>query len=361
MKKIALLIPSLQAGGMERVMAELSRYFASKPDTDIHLVIYGKSREIFYPVPENITVHKPSFEFSNRLRFYFTIRTMLYLRRTVTAIAPDSVLSFGEYWNSFVLLSLLGLKVPVYVSDRSQPDKSLGLLQDYLRRMLYPGAKGVIAQTLRAKEIYYANYRHENITVIGNPIRFIENGELTDTKRENIVLMVGRLINTKHQDRLVRIFLEIGKPGWKLVLVGYDHLKQVNSKKLEQLIKNAGAEDRIILKGKRDDVDQFYLRSKVFAFTSSSEGFPNAIGEALSAGLPVIAYDCTAGPSEMIADGENGFLVPVFEDEIFKEKLVELMEDDKKRAIMGKKAKNTIRAFERDVIAEQFWNFVTKG
>ena len=133
--------------------------------------------------------------------------------------------------------------------------------------------------------------------------------------------MVGRLIKTKHQDRLIEMFLELDYPGWKLALVGYDDLYQDNFKRLQAIIDQNNSQDKVVLVGREVDVDSFYRRSKIFAFTSSSEGFPNVIGEAISAGLPVVSYDCIAGPSELITQDQNGFLVPVFDDEQFREKL----------------------------------------
>ncbi|MDZ7634136.1 MAG: glycosyltransferase [Bacteroidales bacterium] len=81
-------------------------------------------------------------------------------------------------------------------------------------------------------------------------------------------------------------------------------------------------------KGYQSDTDNYYRRSRIFAFMSSSEGFPNVLGEALSAGLPVVSYDCLAGPSDLISDGDNGFLIPLFDRELFKEKLTLLMAND---------------------------------
>jgi len=358
-KRICLVIPSLQAGGMERVMSELAWYFSKKKELELHLLLYGKTREIFYSLPENIIIYKPAFPFNNSFRFYYTLKTIIYLRTTVNLINPDSILSFGEYWNSFVLLSLLFKKYPVFISERSQPDKSLGKFQDHLRKWLYPKSSGVILQSQKAKQIYQANFKGLNIRVIGNPIRNIRSN--SDIIRENQILMVGRLIRSKHQDNLIKIFASINNKDWKLVLVGYDHLKQNNMNLLKKLALECGVEDRVVFAGKQNDVDTYYLSSKIFAFTSSSEGFPNAIGEAMAAGLPVVAYDCVAGPSEMIRDGENGFLVPVFDDTLFAEKLNHLMLDEAVRERLGKKGNEDIKKFNIQAIGEQFYQFIISG
>ncbi len=354
--KLCLVIPSLQAGGMERVMSELAAYFCTLKHLEVHLVIYGKNCEIFYSLPPDIIIHKPGFAFNDRLRFLFTIRRMLYLRREIRRISPDSILSFGEVWNSFVLLALAGLPFKIYISDRCSPARTYGTLHTFLRKILYPRATGIIAQTVKARELYSTQFRHKNITVIGNPIKEFDPGSISE--KENIVLMVGRLILSKNQDKLIELFLRIGMPDWRLVLVGYDHLKQNTTETLQKIIADNNAEDRIILAGKQENVSSFYRRSRIFAFPSSSEGFPNAIGEAMSAGLPVVAFDCIAGPSEMIKDNWNGFLVPVNDFALFQNRLESLMKDNDLRELFGKRAIHDVKAFSADIICRRYYSFI---
>lgn len=358
MKNICLIIPSLQAGGMERVMSELAWYFSDRNDIELHLILYGINRDIFYPIPETTSFHKPTFEFDNSRRFRSTLRTLKFLRKTIKSLKPDTILSFGEYWNSFVLLALLGLPYPVFVSDRCQPDKPMGKLHTKLRRCLYPRAKGIIAQTKRAKEIYATQFFHENVMVIGNPVRHIKNNGQKITK-DNIILSVGRLIHSKHYDQLIKMFININQQGWKLVIVGDDALKQQNMIRLKKLVKHHNAADRIILAGRQSNVECFYLKSKVFAFTSSSEGFPNVIGEAMSAGIPVISFDCVAGPSDMISNGKNGFLIPLFDYKAFESKLEMLMQDEELRARLGASARVSIQQFAVASVGEKFYQFIT--
>lgn len=357
MKKICLIIPSLQCGGMERVMSELISYFAMRKEVKVRLILYGKKRKIFFSLPDNIKIYKPNFLFSDYPRMISSLKTLFFIRKTVKKINPDTILSFGEYWNNFVLLSLLGLKFPVFVSDRCQPDKSLGKFHDQLRKWLYPTASGIIAQTIMAKKIYKHQNLNNNIRVIGNPIYQISlNGELE--RKENIILTVGRLIESKHHDRLIKIFKQISLLGWKLVIVGGDALKQTGMKKLKILIKKLDMEDKVELTGAVSDIASYYHKSKIFAFTSSSEGFPNVIGEAMSAGLPVIAYDCVAGPSDLVVDGETGFLVSTFKDIEYAKKLELLAKDVNLRERMGSNGRERVNKFKVDNVAEEFYWFI---
>lgn len=357
--RICLAIPSLQPGGMERVMSVLANNFAQRPNVEVHLMMFGREREIFYDISKSIIVHKPEFVFSNKHRTLSTFKTIAFIRKEIRRIKPDSILSFGDYWNSLVLLSCLGLKYPVFVSDRGRPCVDSNKKQHLLRKYLYPTAKGVIAQTEKAKVIYQSIYKNDNMTIIGNPINQLDVS-FPDAQREKIVLSVGRLQNTKNYDRLIRTFSEIDKSDWKLIIVGGDTMKQSNYSLLSKMIAELGMQDRIILAGNQKNVQDYYLKSSIFAFLSSSEGFPNVVGEAMAAGLPVVSYDCVAGPSEMIEDGENGFLVPVFDDEMMKEKIVYLMEHEEERLRMGEYARNSIKMFDKDIICQKFFDFITK-
>lgn len=356
--KIVFVIPSLGSGGMERVMSELVTYFFKKEGVECYLILYGKTREIFYDIPKNTGVYKPNFEFNDRNRSWMTLKTMVFLRKTIKRINPDVVLSFGEVWNNLVLLSLRGLKYPVFISDRCTPEKKFSTFHNYLRKWLYPKAKGIIAQTEKAKQLYKTQFKNKNVQVIGNPIRSIVKNEPID--REKIVISIGRLIDTKHFDRLIQIFKNADSPIWKLIIIGGDAIKQKNRDKLQKMINAEGLQKRVLLEGTQSNVDEYLLRASIFAFTSSSEGFPNVIGEAMSAGLPVIAYDCVAGPAEMIQDGKNGYLIPLFEDELFREKLVYLMSHSEERTSMGLYAKESIQKYSIDIIGQRYYDLMFK-
>lgn len=357
-KKLCLVIPSLQAGGMERVMSELARYFCKKNQLNVFLILYGKKPELFYDVPDNLFIYRPSTIFSVQFRFISTLDRFLFLRRTVKKIDPHFILSFGEYWNSFVILALIGLSYPIYISDRCSPAKKYNIFHTFLRRWLYPKSAGIIAQTEKARRLFQSNFRHDNIVVIGNPIKPISDNSVSKKK---IVLTVGRLINSKNHDKLIELFCKINAIDWKLIIIGGDSLNQSNMSRLKNLISSLNAESKVTLMGYRVDLDVFYQQSSIFAFTSVSEGFPNVIGEAMSAGLPVISFDCIAGPSEMITDGVDGYLIPVNNFSLFLERLNQLMTDVTLCREMGLNAKKSIKRFSSDSIGDKYYKFITTG
>lgn len=355
-KRLCLLISTMGPGGMQRVMSVLANQFVADEETEVHLILYGISKEIFYPLKPEVIIHVPSFRFSNKKRFYNTIKTLFFVRRRIKALKPDSILSYGEYWNSFILISLLGFSFPVFISDRCQPDKSLGTFHNWLRKILYPRAKGIVAQTETAKSIYREMLKHPNIRVIGNPIQ--NPGFINEIEKENIVLTIGRLIPSKHHDLLIDIFLESYQPGWKLVIVGGDVAYENRMKVLTDKIRFLNAEDKVILAGNTKNVADYYQKSKIFAFASSSEGFPNVIGEAMAAGIPVVAFDCVAGPSDLIVNGVTGFLIPLYDKAEYVEKLTLLMCNEQLQIKMGDASMTVIRKFTAENISQKYYNFV---
>jgi GalNAc-alpha-(1->4)-GalNAc-alpha-(1->3)-diNAcBac-PP-undecaprenol alpha-1,4-N-acetyl-D-galactosaminyltransferase len=99
-KTIAFLIQSLQPGGMERVMSEIIEFCSRKPEVELHLVLFGIKREIFYEIPKSVLIHKPDFEFENTKRFWHTLKTIYFIRKTIKKINLNTVLSFGELWTN---------------------------------------------------------------------------------------------------------------------------------------------------------------------------------------------------------------------------------------------------------------------
>jgi glycosyltransferase involved in cell wall biosynthesis len=356
--RICCIIPSLNAGGMERVMSELLEYFAGIRNTDMHLVMYGKYPSIFYPMPKNLTIHKPGFNFNDTKRLWYTIKTISFIRKTIKTINPDTILSFGELWNSLVLISLAGTGYPVYISDRCQPNRPFGFMHGFLRKVFYPQAKGIISQTTQAKEIYFRKFKHPNISVIGNPIR-LPGFDQNDSHRDQSILTVGRLIHSKHHDRLITMFGNLDTPGWKLKIVGGNALRQDNFSKLTQLVTRMGLDDRVLLTGEVKNVAEYYQTCRIFAFTSSSEGFPNVVLEALAYGMPVVAYDCTTGPSEMVIDGYNGYLVPLHDEETFSKRLQTLVDNPELLIQMSENASRSVEQFDMANVGEKFHYFIT--
>ena len=94
--------------------------------------------------------------------------------------------------------------------------------------------------------------------------------------------------------------------------------------------------------------------ASIYLMTSMMEGFPLAIVEAMTCGLPIVAFNCNYGPSEVIVNGKTGFLVPYDDDSAFVESLQTLMNDEQLRKDMGEAAQKEVDRFSRETIMHKW-------
>ena len=352
-KKIFLISPTLQQGGAERVISELANQFCKYDGVTIHLVLLAISDD-FYSINDKVIIHRLGFENKGKVQKKISeIKTLFQLRNLYRHHKPNSVLSFQERFNSFAILASIGTRIPVFVSDRSNPLKLLSPFNEKLRRFTYKYAAGIISQTSFAKEIIEKKIKNKNIKVIPNPIKEITT--YPEIKREKIILNVGRLVPEKGQKYLIEAFTKLDNKEWKLFLLGEGPLL----KELQSQVVNLGKSDQVEFKGAVTNVDEYLARASIFAFPSISEGFPNALIEAMGAGLPCVSFDCNAGPRDVIVDGENGFLIELNNTVELHDKLNLLTHESELRTEIGKQAIKQKEVYNLDVIASQFYDFIT--
>lgn len=342
---------------MERVMSLLANDISEKKNVILYIVLIGNNREISQSLNSKIIIQKPSWKFNNNRRTWCTFKTLVYIRKTIQKIKPSTVLSFGELWNNMVLLSLIGNNQSVYISDRSRPYKKINYIQGLLRDLLYPTAAGFIAQTKIAMDVAIRRKWNKNIMVIGNPVE----ANILSSNRKRIILNVGRIIPTKNIDRLIHIYDKstAKDKNWNLKIVGGDAQGHSISFELVKIVERLGLSNNVHFEGEKINVESYYAECEIFAFTSTSEGFPNALAEAMSAGCACIAYDCVAGPSDIIDNGVNGFLIPEGNEEDYVDKLNLLLGNSELRRKFGDAAKKKMEQFEVSRIANRFFEFIT--
>lgn len=142
-----------------------------------------------------------------------------------------------------------------------------------------------------------------------------------------VVLNIGRYTNDKQQLELLNIWSNIPKnirTGWTLKIVGNGELK----KELSEFIKNHNLSESTILLEPRKDIEIYYKNASIFALTSRSEGFGMVLLEAAGFGIPLIAYDCPAGPRDII-NKNNGYLIKVDDTNSYTKYLVDMMSNQK--------------------------------
>ena len=120
--------------------------------------------------------------------------------------------------------------------------------------------------------------------------------------------MAGRLAPVKQYHHLIRAFAKVVAlhPEWKLRIYGAGQTKP----RLQALISALGLYNHVLLMGRSATVDREYAKASLTAMSSSFEGLPMTLIEAMSAGVPAVSYDCPHGPRAVITDGHDGLLVP---------------------------------------------------
>lgn len=351
-KVICFVIPTLQMGGMERVASLLSNY-GIKQEYSIHIICLINMTS-YYHVDSNVSIIAPSFEYKKGL--LNKIRVFYFLFSCLKKIKPNTVLSFSEIFNPLSIITAKLVKVPVYISDRSSPEKKLGLFTQILRQLTYPFANGMVSQTELAKSISLAKRYNNNIAVIPNPLKKIDSN--VNLIKENIVISVGRLIPSKNFKELIDIFFESDtEKTWQLWILGDGSEK----KSLQEKISGLMMDDRVKLLGAVKDIDTYLSKASIFAFTSISEGFPNALSEAIAYPLPCIAYDCPAGPADLIDNGVNGFLIPIHDKNSFKIALKKLMINSSLREGLVRNYEAHRNKYDVDAISAKYFSFLLDG
>jgi glycosyltransferase involved in cell wall biosynthesis len=122
------------------------------------------------------------------------------------------------------------------------------------------------------------------------------------------IVIAGRIVGEKRIDHAVRAFAQIADrfPDWSLRILGDGPL----TGNLRQLVQSLELQDQIHVMGRSPHMAEEWSKASMCLLTSTSEGFPLVLTEALAAGVPVVAYDCPGGPSEIVRHGVDGFLVP---------------------------------------------------
>lgn len=353
-KNIAFVLPSLSSGGAERVTVNLANGLCRNYNVFVITLAQGDS---FYHLDENIELINCSEQsiISQNLWYAFKNNYQLFknLTRILKTNSIDLVIAFTITANVLSILSSRRLKLRTIISERSNPNIYIpNALWRTLRKLTYKHANWLVVQTEKNRSNFKAMTPIEKIAILPNPI----SKNLTDKKslqdnREHLILTVGRLDANKAQHILIRAFANVSSKDWKVVIVGDGE----ESQSLIELTKSLNLEDKVIFEGKRKNIYDYYNKASIFSFTSRSEGFPNVLIEAMYFGLACISTDCPYGPSEIIENNKNGYLIDVDDIDTLANKLQFLIDNPEVLHSMGHSAHETAHAYLPDNVVTQ-WN-----
>ena len=362
-KKLMFHINSLGKGGAERVIVNLTAEFL-KLGIDVAIATEWTAADE-YPMPEGarrINVGLTETEESLSRFKKLTLRTKK-LKQVILAEKPDVVVSFTRNSNYRATMAAKGTKVPVVFSVRSDPATDYGSkAHKFLGNHLYKKTAGGVFQTQQALE-YFDKKIGDKSTVILNPLNTKFLNLSKPAKRRKVITTAGRFNVAKDQITLVKAFERIMDkyPDYKLELFG-DRSEDNTFDILSDYVRKQGLQDRVLFMGNSNELEKIMIDAAVFVLSSKYEGMPNALMEAMAMGLPVVSTDCPCGgPDYLINDGENGFLVPVGDDEKMAEKISYLIDHPEEAEAMGDKAKAIADQAKPEVIAKTWIDFIEKA
>jgi len=353
MFKIAIVTRSMLAGGAERVISVLANSWV-KLGCECYLFTIDNEK-IFYRLDNKIKIIPIG------RRSYFRIFDKFYryreLRSQIVKLNPDIVLSMPEDIGIYVILALMGLKIPVVVSERNNPwvmpNKMITRL---LRNFAYIKVNGLVFQTDKAASFFSLNIRNKGI-ILPNPLDLSHIPDAHTGIREKTIVSIGRLEKQKNFYLLIdafSIFLKDHK-DFKLIIYGEGSMRDV----LVDYSRKKELNDCISFPGRDPNVVEKIKNSACFVLSSDYEGLPNALIEAMAVGVPCIATDCpSGGPASLITDGLNGFLVPVGDSPALSNKMGQVVDNHKISKALTEECIKIREIFDSSLVSKMWFDYL---
>lgn len=310
MKKIlAIVISDLGSGGAQRVLMNLIESWRFQ--YRVVVITLSHPDRDFFKLPELVEriflseINASANVFQGLLANF---KRIILLRRHIKQLKPQKIISFICPTNILTILATRGLKIETIISERNDPERqSFGWIWDQLRRRCYRRADWVTANSKGVlKKMTYVP--SQKLHWVPNPLVLPKTEAPPIIFNQPTFLAVGRLHHQKGYDLLLKAFAIFLKnnSAWRLVILGEGALRSV----LEALCVDLNIQDQVIFQGTVQNPFPFYQAATIFIMASRHEGVPNALLEAMSAGLPAIITDASPGPLEYIEHQENGWVVP---------------------------------------------------
>jgi GalNAc-alpha-(1->4)-GalNAc-alpha-(1->3)-diNAcBac-PP-undecaprenol alpha-1,4-N-acetyl-D-galactosaminyltransferase len=354
---IIFSIPDMGMGGAERVISKLANYWA-----DQHCISIVTLHEIssdFYSLNSKIEriciglLPKKWYRICGFLGIALKLRSIYFLKN------PDYILSFLPKMNILSLLALLFSKKKLVICERNIINKpGVSRRVNFFRKILYGLSYKI---TVQHEEIYnellmtFPSIEPDKVIITPNPVDyFVCNDKInlswlfnTYSPQDKVLVAVGRFTAVKAHDDTIIAFSILKKQitNIKLLICG-------NGNKLEEcklLVNSLNLADSVYFSGTVDNINSYYAAVDVFVTTTHFEGFPNALTEALSAGLPVVAFGAPS-ISVFVKDGYNGYVVRDRNHKEMADKIGELITNNELYTEFSQNARNISGKYSMEII-----------
>lgn len=369
--KIVYCTPALySAGGTERVVSVKANYFADVLGYDVTVVVTeGKNGNSFFPLSDKVKVINLGLNFEELWNISFVRKTLLYLhkqrkyRKLLTkelmSIRPDiTITTLRREINFINSINDGSKKIGEQHLSRTNYRKIDSRFSKYYEKIFFCWWKDrVVSNLLKLDKLIVLTNdavaewpELTNIRMIPDPLSIKVNGSSSLTSKR--VITIGRYSYEKGYDILLRIWSVVEKKStdWQLDVFAMGdptpYVKMMDDLSIDK--------KRCHLHSSVVDVEEEYLKSSILVQPSRTEGFGLVIVEAMACGLPVISFDCENGPRSIVTNGEEGFLIPTFDIELFSSRLVQLMNDVDLRKNMGAKGRKKSRCYQIESVGNRW-------
>lgn len=283
----------------------------------------------------------------------------IYLRNYVKKNNIDIIIGIGMGVSIFSIFSTLGLGTKIISCEHTNLNNRYSQ-SFYMKLNRYIATKfsdKIITLTKKEKLKYEKKYKIKNGKV-ENIYNFIDIQLIKKNKKvENIekvkIITVGGLVEVKGYERLIKIatyLLKNKNITWEWNIFGDGYQRE----KLLELIKENNLEKYVKLRGISNTIYEKYKEADLYVLTSYYEGLPMALLEAKASGLPIISFDIETGPSEIVRDGVDGYLVKDNELKLMADKIVKLIENEQLRKQFSECSNQNLEKFEKSQIIFQW-------
>lgn len=325
--RISIYIDGIKGGGAERFATLLSAGLVER-NNDVRLLTGAKQEEEYDLSPavkREILYCKRSY-----------LKNACYLHKYNKYNSIDVCISIGIYANLVAVLSSANSSTKFVLSERNDPQHDkLSWRSKLLRKLLFWKGDGFVFQTQDAKSFYSKRIQAKGI-VIPNPVS--DCLPMRSNKHNKEIVSVGRLMPQKNYKLLLNSFALVVKrhPDYKLRIFGQGKMEA----ELVSLVRRLHIERNVFFEGFTKKVHELIKDSDIYILSSTYEGMPNSLIEAMAMGFPVISTDCPCGgPKSLIKNRENGLLVPVDNVTALSESISTFIENPELKEQCANKAK----------------------
>lgn len=350
--KIVFCTPALySAGGVERMVSCKANYFSEVLGHEVAIILTeGKERKPFFPLSERIKVINLGLDFEQLWNAPFWRKAALYIRKQrrykqlltaeLTRLQPDITIStlrreinfLADIDDGSAKIGELHLNRKNFrMFDNQRRNVLLRLFECWWKDNLIGHLRKLDRFVVLTENSAQEWPELDNVAMIPDFVPITP--KTTEKSHEKRVVSIGRYSYEKGYDLLLEAWALVEKQfaDWRLDIYGMG-----DRSAYERLAERLGIDrSRCRLNSSVEDVSAAYQSCSIFALSSRFEGFGLVLVEAMASEVPVIAFNCPNGPTELIDDGINGLLVPASSVKVYAEKLAMLMRDETLRKRLG--------------------------